>query len=160
MARNRSDLFPPQQIVKHSDGKGGHVVVLPSPIVKRDLFDHAYTKDIDEKVLNMAMIVAEKLATSIVRETLGQQLEAITERVAEQLTKTIADKLPQQQVIIQQTTAQALPEIKNLVKDFEFKTDIAVDHTAGMTLKGKPKKIQKTNDTTDDTLDILDQLNL
>lgn len=135
-------------------------MVLPSPIVKRDLRDHAYTKDIDEKALTLAVSLAERMAINIIRETLNQQLERVIEQVSDRLVKDISSKLPTQQVVIQQTASESLPQIKQQVKDFEFKTDISIDRTEGMKIKGKASKKTETNDTTDDILDALDQLNI
>jgi phenylpyruvate tautomerase PptA (4-oxalocrotonate tautomerase family) len=157
----RNKLYPPPSpLTKYSDGKGGHITVLPSPIVKRDLRDHAYTKDLDEKTLTLATTLAERIAISIIRETLNQQLEGVIEKVSERLVENISSKLPSQQVIIQQTASESLPQIKKEVSDFEFKTDISIDRSEGMKIKGKASKKTETNDSTDATLDILDQLNL
>lgn len=162
--RTRKDLYPPQTIVtpvKYDDGNGGTITVLPSPIIKRDLSDYAYGKDIDEKVITLAVSLAEKMAISMIREHHASNIDALVDRITDQLSAKLIEKMPTQQVIIQQTSHDSLPEIKKTVKDFEFDTSIpTIDRSSGMVLKGQGTKISKTNDSTDDTLDALDKLNL
>jgi len=167
MAKNLKELYPPKVSVvpkKYSDGNGGTITVLPSPIIKRDLTDYKYGKDIDEKVVTLAVALAEKMAISIIRETNATQqlqLETFIDKITQTITGSLIAKMPAQQVVIQQTAQEAMPQIKQQVKDFEFDTNIGhVDRSGGMVLKGQGTKISKTNDSIDDTLDALDKLNL
>ena len=162
--RTRRDLYPEQTSltpIKYDDGKGGTIMVLPSPIIKRDLTDYAYAKDIDEKVITLAIGLAEKLAVTMVRETLALNMDTLVDRISDQLTTKLIEKMPTQQVIIQQTSDTYVPEIKKKVKDFEFDTTVGpINHSSGMVMKGQGTKNTKTNDNIDDTLDALDKLNL
>lgn len=162
--RTRRDLYPEQTSltpIKYDDGKGGTIMVLPSPIIKRDLTDYAYGKEIDEKVIALAITLAEKMSINIIREALSGHMDAVVDRVTDQLTAKLIERMPAQQVLIQQTSQEYIPEIKKKVKDFEFDSTVApVDRSGGMVLKGQGVKNTKTNDNIDDTLDALDKLNL
>jgi hypothetical protein len=164
MKKKIKNLYPPHLDLlssKHSDGKGGMITVLPSPIVRKNLTDYAYGKDIDEKVVTMAVALAEKMAINIIRETLNQQLDGVIEQVVEKLTAALIEKLPAQQIIIKEASSSNLPELKKQAKQMDFGGAIpTVNRTSGMTLKGKSGTISKTEDTTDDALDVLDKLNI
>jgi hypothetical protein len=70
-------LYAQQQklgIKKYQASENKTVVVMPSPQVKKDLTDYAYGKDIDERVVKMAMQMAEKLAVSMLLKALQAKL--------------------------------------------------------------------------------------
>jgi hypothetical protein len=128
--------------------------------VRKNLNDYSYSKDIDEKVLKLAMSLAERFAINIIRETMGKQLEQVVDKVTDKLVSDLVNKMPTQQVVIKEVASEATPEIKKAMKDFDFSTEMPnVDRSKGMTLKGQASKTTSTSDTTDDALDVLDSLN-
>jgi hypothetical protein len=162
MKKKPSDLYQrltEVQPKKYTKG-GKTTVVMPSPIVKKDLTDYAYGKDIDEKVIKMASQLAEKMAVSMVREMAGLNMDGLVEKVIEGVTERIAAKIPEQQTVIQQVVQESSDEIKQKAKDdFSFDSpDIAVDRSKGLELKGEIGKKTKKKGSIDEQLDALDNL--
>lgn len=124
-------------------------------VVKKDLNDYSYAKDIDEKVINLAISLAEKMAISIIREGLRPQIDTIIEEMSHKLADKIAAKLPAQQTIIRQIADSSLPELQ----DYDFKVDLpGINRATGLTLKGQGVKKVESEDSIDDALNILDNM--
>lgn len=146
---------------KYSSGKE-RIVVMPSPIQKRDLTDYEYGKNIDEKVVKMACTLAEKMAISLVRETIGyMDTSDMVEKIVDQLGEKIAAAIPDQTTVIQQVVASETESLKKEMKDLVFEgADIAIDRSKGLKLHGKVGSKTNSEDSTDDALDMLDSLEL
>jgi hypothetical protein len=138
------------------------VVVMPSPIQKKDLTDYTYGMDIDEKVVKMACKLAERMAITMVRESLGHINTAqITETMLDSLVSKIVDALPDQQTVIQQVVSQETEELKKKMNDLVFEgAEVAIDRSKGLKLHGDIGEKTKTSESTDDALDALDNLEL
>ena len=135
------------------------VIVMPSPIQKKDMNDYQYAKDIDEKVVRMATGLAEKMAITMVREILSINLEGMTDRIVSELTDKIAAALPEQKTIIQQVVSQESPILKKEAEEFVFEgADISIDRSKGLKLHGKIGEESVSDDSTDDALNVLENL--
>ena len=158
---NIEKLYSQETGIKKYDAPGGKtIVVMPSHIVKRDLSDYAYGKDIDEKVIKMAVQLAEKMATSMLRELSGVNIEHMVEKVIEGVTAKIEAAIPSQQTIIREVVAEGTSEIKKEAQDaFSFDGPItSVDRSKGLKLKGEIGKKTKKKGSLDEQLDALDNL--
>lgn len=136
----------------------GHkqVVVLPSPIQKKDMSDYQYAKDIDEKVVKMAVSLAEKMAISMVREMMSLDTDKLVDKITAQLSDKIAAAIPEQKTIIQQVVSQEMPSLKKEAEEFTFEgAEMAIDRSKGLKLHGKVGDKSKSTDSTDDALDAL-----
>jgi hypothetical protein len=158
-------LYAQQQklgIKKYQASENKTVVVMPSPQVKKDLTDYAYGKDIDERVVKMAMQMAEKLAVSMVRELATVNVGNMVEQVIEGVTSQIEAKLPEQQTIIREVVQESTADIKRKAQDeFSFDgPDIAVDRSKGLKLKGEIGTKTKKKQSLNEQLDALDNLDL
>ena len=133
---------------------------MPSPEARKDLTDYEYGKDIDEKVVKMAMQMAEKLAVSMVREATGVNVSSIVDKVIEGVVDKIAEKLPEQQTVIREVVSQSASEIhKKAEADFSFDSpNVTVDRSEGLKLKGEIGKKTKKKGSLDEQLDALDEL--
>ena len=138
------------------------VVVMPSPVQKKDLTDYAYGMDIDEKVVKMACTLAEKMAIAMVRETLSHiNTNQMTEHMLDSITEKIVAAMPEQKTVIQQVVSAESAELKNEMRDLVFEgADIAIDRSKGLKLHGKVGETTESEDSTDDALDMLDNLQL
>jgi recombination DNA repair RAD52 pathway protein len=161
MKKKASDLYTAQTQVIPKKYKSGDktIVVLPPHIVKKNLNDYAYGKDIDEKVVKMAANLAEKMAASLLRE-LSVDTERIVERVISGVTDKIEAAIPSQQTIIREVARESSDEIKKAIKqDFDFTApEVAVDRSEGLELKGDIGKKTKKKGSLDEQLDALDNL--
>lgn len=154
----RASTYP--QNTRVHKAKGKPTVVYHNSIVKKDLNDYSYSKDIDEKVLKLAMSLAERFAINIIRETMGKQMDMVIDKVTDKLVGDLISKMPTQQVVIKEVASESAPEIKKELQDFDFGASMPnVDRSKGFKLKGKASKQTTSTDTTDDALDILDSLN-
>lgn len=135
------------------------VIIMPSPIQKRDTTNYAYSKDIDEKVVRMATSLAEKMAISMIRETQQLNIDKIVDKISESLIDKICAAMPKQQTIIQQVADSNSIGIKKEISEMVFETaDIVVDRSSGLKLHGKIGEKTKSEESTDDMLDALDNL--
>lgn len=140
--------------------KNGKTVVLPSSSVDTAIkLNHEYTRDIDEKVLRMAVKLAEKLATTMVRESLNLNVQALADQIIEGVSTRIIKELPDQTAVIQQVVSSEAESIKKEAQSFDFEgPDMTVDRSDGHKLQGKIGKKQKSKKGTSDALDALDNL--
>lgn len=138
------------------------VVVMPSPIQKKSLTDFDYGKDIDERVINMACKLAEKMAVAMVREALSHVNTAqITDNMLDSITSKIIEALPEQKTIIQQVVSAEASGLQEEMKDFIFEgADMAIDRSKGLKLHGEIGEKTSSKESTDDALDMLDNLKL
>jgi hypothetical protein len=162
MKKKVRDLYDQKVSVRTVDSKGqSHITEYYQPvsILKKDLTDYSYAKDIDEKVLKMAMSLAEKFAIAIIRDGINLQIDRVIEQLSSKLSEELIKKMPAQQVIIKETISSSAAEAKKETENYDFNVNLPNrNHAEGMKLKGEAAKIRKTNQTIDDTLDILDQL--
>ena len=138
------------------------VVVMPNPIQKKDLTDYTYGMDIDERVVKMACGLAEKMAIAMVRETLSHiNTNQMTEHMLDSITEKIVAAMPEQKTVIQQVVSAESAELKNEMRDLVFEgADVAIDRSKGLKLHGKVGETTESEDSTDDALDMLDNLQL
>jgi len=135
------------------------VVVLPSPKQKKDLTDYRYGLDIDEKVVKMAASLAERMAISLMRESLSMNTEAIVDKIVSELSDKIIAAIPEQKTIIQQVVADETPDLKRETGEFVIEgAEISIDRSKGLKLHGKVGEKTKVKESTDDALDALDNL--
>lgn len=157
--RDKRAATYPQNTRVHK-AKGKPTVVYHDSVIKKDLNDYSYSKDIDEKVLKLAMSLAERFAINIIRETMGRQMDMVIDKVTDKLVGDLVNKMPTQQVVIKEVVSESTPEIKKELQDFDFGAGVPnVDRSKGLKLKGKASKKSTSTDTTDDALDVLDSLN-
>lgn len=143
---------------KHTS-KHLQIVTLPSPIQKRDFTDYQYGLDIDEKVIKMACNLAERMAISMVRESMLMDTSKIVEKISETLVEKIIAALPEQQTIIQQVVSDEVGMLKKEMGDLVFEgANIAIDRSKGLKLHGDIGEKTKSKDSTDDALAALDNL--
>jgi len=103
MSRNLRSLLAAESVRPKKYNYGSKtVVVLPNPVQKKDLTDYQYGKNIDEKVVKMATQLAERMAVTMIRESLAMNTDSIVERVVESLSEKIIAAMPEQQTVIQQ----------------------------------------------------------
>lgn len=147
-------------IKKHSVPGNKTIVVMPPHIVKRDLSDYAYGKDIDEKVIKMATQLAEKMAVGMLREISGINVEHMVDKVIEGVTAKIEAAIPSQQTVIREVVEEGAPSIKREAQDaFSFDGPVtSVDRSKGLKLKGEIGKTTKKKGDLDEQLDALDNL--
>jgi len=138
------------------------VIVMPAPVIRKNLSDYEYGKNIDEKVIKMACGLAEKMAISMVRETLSHINTAqITDAMLDSITEKIIKALPEQQTIIQQVVSEESDELKSELNQMIFEgADIAIDRSKGLKLHGEVGEKTTSEDSTDDALDALDGLTI
>lgn len=162
MKKKIRDLYNQKVSVKTIDEKGKtHITEYYQPvsIVKKDLTDYQYGKNIDEKVLKMAMSLAEKFAIAIIRDSINLQMDKVIEQLATKVSDELIKKMPTQQVVIKEVVESSVAQAKKDTESYDFNVNLPHrNHAEGMKLKGEAAKIKKTNQTIDDTLDILDQL--
>ena len=168
MKRNKKPehLYPRRAGIKKYSSGNKTIVVMPSPVVKKDLTDYAYAKDIDEKVVKLAMKLAEKMAVSMVRETLKQNKNELTssaiDLTVDKIVQQLEKKMPAQQTIIREVAAEsastAKQEVANFDLDFTGPT-INVDRTDGLEVKGKIGKKVTSKDDLDSQLDAIEDFN-
>jgi hypothetical protein len=140
-----------------SDNK--QIVVMPAPIQKRDLTDYEYGKNIDEKVVKMAISLAEKMAITIIRESAALNVDEIVNKVVAALSDKIAAAIPEQRTIIQQVVSQETPALKKEMGAFAFEgAEMAIDRSKGHKLHGKIGSKSTSTDNTDDALSVLEGL--
>jgi predicted transcriptional regulator len=129
------------------------VVVMPSPIQKKDFTDYTYAKDIDEKVLRLASSMAEKLAVSMVRETLSLNLDGLVDKICDK----IIEKIPE--ITVKETIHHEKQSIRKDMENFTFdRPNVVVDRSDDIQLHGDLGKTTKTKDSTDEALDALSNL--
>jgi hypothetical protein len=133
------------------------VVVMPSPIQKKDLTDYKYGKDIDEKVVKMAITIAERMAISMVREALSHtNTERITDGMIDAITDRIIKALPEQRTIIERVVSDESVELKSELSKLVFEgAEISIDRSKGLKLHGKVGSKTTSEDNTDEALDAL-----
>lgn len=137
------------------------VVVMPSPVQKKDFTDYDYGKNIDEKVVKAALGMAERMAISLIREAIQLNTEGLVDKIAEQLTERIIEAMPEQKTVIQQVVSEHGASIKQDGMEFMFEgADIAIDRSKGLKLHGKVGETTESEESTDDALDMLDNLQL
>lgn len=164
MKKKRSDIYPGQLGIKKYQASGNKtVVVLPSPIAKRDLNDYKYSKDIDEKVLELASKLAEKMAISMIRETMQQNTAQITDSTidmtVDKIVSKLEKKLPQQQTVVREVIKEGASEARAEVANTEFDFDtsgVQVDRSNDLQLKGKIGEKRKSKSNLDEELDALE----
>jgi hypothetical protein len=135
---------------------------MPSPIQKKDYTDLAYAKNIDERIINMACKLAEKMAVAMVRETLSHvNTSQITDNMLDAITSKIIAALPEQKTIIQRVVSEEADGLEKEMKDFIFEgADLAIDRSKGLKLHGEIGEKTSSKESTDDALDMLDNLQL
>jgi len=144
---------------KKKSGDGKTIVYMPNPVPKKDMNDYKYGKDIDVKVVNMAMTMAERMAVTMVRETLGFNVDAIVASITDSLTDKMAAMMPSQTTVIREVAREEMSELKADARKLVFDTpDIAVDRSKGLELKGSIGETVKSDESTDEALDALDNL--
>jgi len=135
------------------------VVVLPPQQQKKDLTDYAYAKDIDEKVVKMAVGLAERMAISMVREMLSLNIDSLTERIVNNITEKITEALPDQYSVIQQVVNTEMPTAKIAAESFVIEgAELNIDRTKGLKLHGEVGEKTSSDDSTDEALEALDNL--
>lgn len=135
------------------------VVILPSPKQKKDLTDYQYGKDIDEKVVKMAVGLAEKLAISMIREALSVNTDTMVNKIVSELTEKIVAAIPEQRTVIQQVVSEESTRLKSELSEFAFEgAEISIDRSKGLKLHGKTGKTSSSEESTDSVLDLLDNL--
>ena len=169
MSRNKKidRLYPPQTGIKKYKGSGGKtIVVMPSPQVRKDLTDYAYGKDIDEKVVKLAMKLAEKMAVTMVRETLKQNKGELTssaiDLTVDKIVKKLEKTMPQQQTIIREVVQESATSAKEEAAKFDLDfsgPDLDVDRAQGLEVKGKIGKKVSSKDDLDSQLDAMEDFN-
>jgi len=128
------------------------VVVMPSPIQKKDMTDYSYGLDIDKKVIEMAANLAERMAVSLVRETLSLNTDEIVDRICDKLI----ERLPE--LTVKEAIYNEKPTIKKDVKQFVVDTsNIKVDRSDGYTVSGDIGRKVNTEDSTKDALEALEK---
>lgn len=157
-----NDLYN-QKVTVRTVTKDGQVqtteFMQPTTIIKKDLNDYKYSKDIDEKVLNLAMSLAEKFAIAMIRDTLNLQMDAVISQISNKVAEELIKKMPAQQVVIRETVNASANEARQTVNEYDFNVNLPNrNYAEGLKLKGEAAKTTKTNESIDDTLDILDQL--
>jgi hypothetical protein len=162
MKKRVRDLYD-QKVTVTSVTKDGQTktteFIQPTNIIKKDLNDYKYSKNIDEKVLTLAMSLAEKFAVAIIRDTLNLQMDAVISQISSKVADELIKKMPAQQVIIRETVNASAAEARQTINDYDFSVNLpGRNHAEGLQLKGQAAKTTKTNESIDDTLDILDQL--
>ena len=128
------------------------VVVMPSPIQKKDMTDYSYGLDIDKKVIEMVANLAERMAVSLVRETLSLNTDEIVDRICDKLI----ERLPE--LTVKEAIYNEKPTIKKDVKQFVVDTsNIKVDRSDGYTVSGDIGRKVNTEDSTKDALEALEK---
>lgn len=158
---NIEKLYSQETGIKKYDAPGGKtVVIMPSHVVKKDLSDYDYGKDIDEKVIKMATQIAEKMAVSMLREMTGLNVDRIVDKVIEGVTAKIEAAIPSQQTIIREVVSEEAPQIKKKAQEqFAFEGPAtSIDRSEGMELKGEIGKKTKKKGSLDEQIDALDNL--
>lgn len=150
---------------KYNTENGKTVIVLPSPIQKKDLTDYTYGKNIDEKVIKMASSLAEKMAVAIVRETLSLNIEGIVDKICDKIVPKLVDRIGDEMnsTLPESIAGHYMPiakdEIRKEIKEFVFeRPDIAIDRSQGIKVKGEVGNKTTSSDSTDNDLDLLDNL--
>lgn len=144
LLRDSQRLFPK----KYQASGGRTIVVLPSS--QKIVRDHSYTKEIDKKVIEAAGAIAERLAITIVRETLSSHLDTLVDKITKAVTDSIGEGVSIQ---------QAIPQIKQEAKDFILEQpQLFVDRSKDLELHGSIGKKEVSKDTTDEALDALENL--
>lgn len=136
------------------------VVVMPSPVQKKDLTDYEYGMDIDEKVVKMACSLAERMAVSMIRESMSHMdTSGMVEKIVGQLSEKIAEAIPDQTTVIQQVVSSETEALKKQMEDLVFEgADLAIDRSKGLKLHGTVGEKTKSTESTDEALDALDSL--
>lgn len=140
----------------------GHktVVVMPSPVHKKDHTDFKYGKDIDEKVVKMACSLAERMAIGMVREMMSHiNTNQMTDTMLETISDRIIKAMPEQRTVIERIVSEESAELRDEMKDLVFEgADLAIDRSKGLKLHGKIGETTESEESTDDALDALDKL--
>ena len=135
------------------------IVYIPHPIAKKDMNDYAYGKDINERVVKMAVGLAERMAVTMIRETLGFNVDAIVNSITASLTEKMAAMMPSQTTIIREVADGEVSDLKADARKLVFDTpDLNIDRSKGLELKGKIGETIKSDETTDEALEVLDNL--
>jgi len=135
------------------------VVVMPSPVQKKDFTDYAYGMDIDEKVVTMAAKLAERMAISMVREMSQIDTNKIVDSVVAALSAKIVEVMPEQQTVIQQVVSSEMADLKSAAGELVFEgAELNIDRSKGLKLHGKVGETTTSDESTDDALDALDNL--
>ncbi len=145
--------LPPQLPPKYNISKNRSLLVLPSPIVKKDLTDYEYGLNIDKKILELATDIASKVAIATVRETLSLNLDELVDKICNK----IIDRMPA--ISIRNLTEDENKTIKKDMDSFVI-TDTVVSNisTDSFNLRGELGRKIKTNESTEDALDALGKL--
>lgn len=155
LQQQTANLYPN----KHTGSGGKTIVVLPSPVQKKDFNDYRYALNIDQKLLDLALPIAERLASSMVRETLNLNIDMLVSKIVEQVTSRIIKELPAQQTIIQQVVSEETASIKKKAGTLVFdKPNLVVEQDLDSKIQGKTGKKTTSLDSTDDILDALANL--
>jgi len=105
-----------------------------------------------ETIINLS----QKMATAMVRETIDTVVDSIISKVSTSIVKELENKLPQQQVIIQQTAAEVAEKTKESFNPDDVDLYMPVDYQGKLEMVGEAGTDHERK--SDDMDAILDQL--
>jgi len=150
---------------KYAGEQGKTIIVLPSPVQKKDFTDYQYGLNVDEKVIKMASKLAERMAVAMVRESLHMNLDSIVDKICDKVVPDVADRIGEYMNstfpdrIAEGYLSTAKEEIKREIKEFVFeKPELNIDRSEGIEIKGDIGKKITSEENTDKDLDLLDSL--
>jgi len=150
---------------KYTGDKGQTIVVLPSPVQKKDFSDYKYAANIDEKIVDLASKLAERMAVAMVRESLNLNTDKIVESIADRIIPELGEKISKAmgsikpQIIADDYRTEARDSIKKEIKEFVFdKPELSIDRAQGIEIKGEIGKKTISKDDISEDLDALDKL--
>jgi hypothetical protein len=135
--------YPSFKVVK-TKADGGFVITLPRKEVKVPISSKHSKRDDFELIISLA----QKMATSMVRETIDTVVDSVISKVSANLVKELLEKMPAQKVIIERTAEETIQKTKKSFQLEEEEHYFPVDFQAGLELIGSNETSvsRKTND--------------
>lgn len=129
-------------------------VTLPREKVPTPVSHHHANKDIIASAISMA----EKMAVSMVKETLNTVIDALAEKLSSAIVTALKEQIPQQQVVIERIASEATQKTKQEFRLGESGFTVPMNYQQGLEFVGKTGDSVSKKDDMDDILDQLSGL--